>query len=67
MRIQSATCAGVTVSNLLGRPNCPRCGEMLFAATATEFLGDGYICNSWSCESCDHEFNTAVKVPVTES
>ena len=45
------------------RPVCPSCGEMLFAATATEFLGEGKISNIWSCDSCDHEFRTALAVP----
>jgi hypothetical protein len=42
------------------RPACPSCGDMLFAAAATEFLGKGQIRNTWSCESCDHEFHTAL-------
>ncbi|GIK82376.1 MAG: hypothetical protein KJZ73_12965 [Pseudorhodoplanes sp.] len=63
MRIDSATQTGVTVSNLLGRPHCPQCGETLFAATATEFLGRGRLVNTWSCDACDHVFQTMVKVP----
>ena len=46
------------------RPACPRCGDMLFAASATEFLGQGKILNTWSCESCEHEFRTAFAMPV---
>lgn len=46
------------------RPACPRCGDMLFAASATEFLGHGEIRNTWSCESCEHEFRTALALPV---
>ena len=45
------------------RPACPRCGDMLFAATATEFLGQGNIRHTWTCETCDHEFRTAVALP----
>ncbi len=63
MRIDSAMQTGVTVSNLFGRPHCPQCGEMLFAAAATEFLGRGRIINTWSCDECDHVFQTMVKVP----
>jgi hypothetical protein len=46
------------------RPACPRCGDMLFAAYATEFLGHGKILNNWSCETCDHEFRTAIALPI---
>lgn len=46
------------------RPACPQCGDMLFAAAATEFLGHGKIRNTWSCDSCDHEFRTAFAVPI---
>jgi len=45
------------------RPACPRCGDTLFAAAATEFLGQGRIRNTWSCDSCDFEFWTAVALP----
>lgn len=45
------------------RPACPRCGDRLFAAAATEFLGHG-IRNTWCCESCEHEFRTAFALPV---
>lgn len=46
------------------RPACPRCGDSLFAASATEFLGHGEIRNTWSCETCEHEFRTACAVPI---
>jgi len=36
---------------------------MLFAAAATEFLGQGKITNIWSCDTCDHEFRTALAMP----
>jgi len=45
------------------RPTCPRCGDIMFAATATEYFGQGRIRHSWSCESCQHEFQTAVEMP----
>ncbi len=46
------------------RPVCPRCGDTLFAAAATHFLGRGKIQNTWSCDRCDHEFSTDVAMPV---
>lgn len=45
------------------RPACPRCGDTMFAATATEYFGRGLIRHSWSCEICQHEFQTAVELP----
>lgn len=45
------------------RPLCPRCGEAMFAAIATSYFGDGRIRHSWSCDACQHEFETAVEVP----
>lgn len=45
------------------KPICPSCGDALFAAAGTEFLGKGLIRNTWSCESCDHEFRTAIALP----
>jgi ribosomal protein S27AE len=45
------------------RPACPRCGDTMFAATATEYFGRGFIRHSWSCEVCQHEFQTAVELP----
>lgn len=62
MRGYIATHTGLAVTGILGRPACPNCGEMLFAAVATEFRGKGRICNSWICDSCDHEFRTAVEI-----
>jgi hypothetical protein len=35
----------------------------MFAATATEYFGQGRIRHSWSCEACQHEFQTAVVMP----
>jgi transcription elongation factor Elf1 len=44
----------------LSNPSCPRCGNHLVAAEASEFLSDGHIRHSWACESCGHDFQTAV-------
>jgi len=44
----------------LSNPSCPRCGNHLVAAEASEFLRDGHIRHSWACESCGHDFQTAV-------
>jgi len=65
MRGDIATHTGLAVTGILGRPACPRCGEMLFAAVATEFRGKGRICNSWVCDSCDYEFRTDVEIKAS--
>ncbi len=44
----------------LSNPSCPRCGNHLVAAEASEFLREGNIRHSWACESCGQEFQTAV-------
>ena len=36
----------------LSNPSCPRCGNHLLAAEASEFLRDGHIRHSWACEGC---------------
>jgi len=50
----------------LERPACPRCGDMLLAAEASTLVARGLIRNSWSCDSCGHDFVTAIRLsPAT--
>ena len=50
----------------LERPICPRCGDPLLAAEASALVARGLIRNSWSCDSCGHDFVTAVRLsPAT--
>lgn len=58
-----ASRANLAVNLFFQRPACPRCGDTMFAATATEYFGAGRIRHSWSCEACQHEFQTAVELP----
>ncbi|HZS64308.1 MAG TPA: hypothetical protein VFA53_07415 [Xanthobacteraceae bacterium] len=51
----------------LGTPSCPHCGTPALLAEASEFLGNGQIRSSWSCESCGQEFQTAVTMDVDPS
>ena len=46
----------------LVRPACPRCGDTLMAAAGAELAARGYIRNSWVCDSCGHDFVTAVRL-----
>jgi hypothetical protein len=43
--------------------SCARCGETLFAAEWAEYLEDGRIRYLWSCDACDHEFESAARYP----
>ncbi len=44
----------------LGGPSCPRCGESLLTAEASEFLSEGRVRHFWACDACGQEFHTAV-------
>ena len=47
-------------SRYFGMPLCPHCGDMLLAPEISQFAGNGRVRHLWSCESCGHEFHTAV-------
>ena len=49
-------------SRTLGRPRCPRCGSMLLVAEASQFNLAGCIRHAWSCDDCDHEFVTSIRL-----
>jgi transposase-like protein len=69
MRLQSDVAHGyrnLAMVPFFPRPACPHCGDTMFAATATEYNGRGGIQYFWSCESCHHEFTTAVDMPSSE-
>ncbi len=40
------------------RPNCPLCGEKMFAATASALMDQGSIRSLWSCDECGCGFTT---------
>lgn len=45
----------------LGRPSCPRCGQLCWFPERMEF-GSGRVWNSWECESCSTKFQTSVLI-----
>ena len=47
---------------VLGRPSCPRCGQVLDVAEATEFFDPGRARYEWKCDACDLEFETVVRL-----
>lgn len=46
----------------LRRPNCPLCGAVLLIAEQTAFNAIGSICHTWTCDGCDFEFATSIRV-----
>ena len=61
MSLQSATPVVLAFARYFARPQCPRCGDAQFAPEHSEFVGEGVIHHTWSCESCGHEFGTTVE------
>ncbi len=41
---------------------CPQCAEILLAPDVSEYLGDGRVRHSWSCDECGHEFTASIEV-----
>ena len=61
MSLQSATPVVLAFARYFARPRCPQCGEAQFAPERSEFVGDGVIQHTWSCDACGHEFGTTVE------
>jgi hypothetical protein len=45
-----------------GMMPCPHCAEILLAPDVSEYLGDGRVRHSWSCDACGHEFKASIEV-----
>jgi predicted RNA-binding Zn-ribbon protein involved in translation (DUF1610 family) len=41
---------------------CPSCGDTLLAPDHSQYLGDGRVQHSWSCDACGHEFKASIDV-----
>jgi hypothetical protein len=54
----------VAASRRIALPACPKCNELAFAPTASEFVSRSHVRHFWSCETCGHEFSTSVTLPV---
>jgi len=65
MPLQSATV--VFAPRSLGLRSCPHCDELVVAPEVSEFVSDGKVRHFWSCDSCGHEFKTAVRLSVPEA
>ena len=56
---------GQTPSYAAGRrvqPECPSCGDSMFAPAWSEYLDQRRVRHHWNCESCGLEFETLVKL-----
>ena len=62
MPLQNATPAVLAYTRFFARPSCPQCGETQLAPEHSEFVRDGLIHHTWSCDSCGHEFRTNVEL-----
>ena len=65
MTLQSA--ALVTAPTAFRLRSCPHCDEPVVAPDMSEFVSDGKVRHFWSCDSCGHEFRTAVRVRIPEA
>ncbi len=62
MTLHAAAPSNLLVSRIWQQPACPECGNRLLAPEASEFLADGRIRHSWTCEDCGASFRTAIKL-----
>jgi hypothetical protein len=61
MKLHSAVASHPARPKLFGLLSCPNCLETLIAPVASEYVGEGRVRHSWSCDGCGHEFHTAVR------
>jgi hypothetical protein len=47
--------------NKVSRLLCPRCQDLIIAATQSEHVSRNEIRHSWACEACGHQFRTTVR------
>lgn len=50
------------LAQAFARPHCPRCADVMLVAEESEFDAGGRILHTWSCDSCGHEFRTAISL-----
>jgi hypothetical protein len=43
----------------LGRPSCPKCGELVMAPEHTECVSEA-VRHFWSCDGCDYRFESLI-------
>jgi uncharacterized protein with PIN domain len=65
MTLESATL--VPTQRPFGMQVCPHCDELVVAPEASEFVSEGNVRHFWSCDSCGHEFKTAVRLRTRQA
>jgi hypothetical protein len=45
----------------LGRPSCPKCGDLIMAPESSRYRKGGGICHTWLCGGCVYEFETLIE------
>ena len=48
----------------LGRPSCPKCGELLMAPEYSQCLDRNDVRHVWMCDKCDYGFETLIRFNV---
>jgi hypothetical protein len=51
----------------LGRPSCPKCGELLMAPEYSECLDRNDVRHVWMCDKCDYGFETLIRFTASEN
>ena len=46
---------------------CPQCEDWIIAATKSQHVSANEVWHWWACETCGHEFRTAVRWPFKGS
>ena len=46
---------------------CPHCHQPVVAPEASEFVSEERVRHLWSCDSCGHAFETAVRVRIPQA
>ena len=48
----------------LGRPSCPKCGELLMAPEYSQCLDRNDVRHVWLCDKCHYGFETLIRFSV---
>jgi ribosomal protein L37AE/L43A len=65
MTLQSATV--VSTRHSFGMRACPHCRQLVVAPDASEFVSEDRVRHLWACDSCGHEFTTAVRLRTRQA
>jgi hypothetical protein len=60
MKLQSGTTTTAR-ARPFGLHSCPKCLETMVAPVTSEYVGEGRVRHSWSCDGCGYEFHTSVR------